>query len=424
MDAPQSQAYPDVSRKNRVIRLPFVQNDYTATIANFTLFRTYLDKMIAQFPELFPTDIRQGYRLKDSYTSVKLGLTFRRIEVGITAYSVRPSFVLPYMRRLTGDVSNALFLRKFDVPFWAIAHIYGTNAMYWYRLHNTLGRSSLVGTTIKDAQLLPENIAADEKHTQRLGDKVYVATVVAEGCILSAQVSESASNEHLHTAYSVFKQEAEELDDHYAPITVNTDAWSATINAFNRLFPAVVMIRCFLHLYIKMRDRAKIKFRDELHKAAEKLWHCYNALDKRTFSQRVRRLYDWASDPVNNVPDVISKPIRKLKKNSSDYAVSYDHPGAHRTSNRLDRLMQRMDRHLYHTQYFQGHLESATLGMRAWALIYNFAPSNPRTVKKYGGVFKSPAERLNQKKYHNDWLQNLLISSSISGYKPPPLNPL
>ncbi len=88
------------------------------------------------------------------------------------------------------------------------------------------------------------------------------------------------------------------------------------------------------------------------------------------------------------------------------------------------RLMQRMDRHLFKTQYFQGHLNSATLGMRAWALIYNFTPSNPQTEKKYGGEFRSPAERLNQKKYHEDWLKNLLIFSSISGYKPPPLNPL
>jgi len=362
--------------------------------------------------------------MKDHYRSKKLGLMFRRIEVANIAYSIRPSFVLPHLRSLSDDASNALFLRKFDVPFWAIAHIYGETPMYWYRLHNTLGRFSLVGTTIKDPLLLPKHIAADEKHSKRLGEKVYVATVVADECILSAQVCGNADNDHLHDAYGVFKQEATNLDENYAPKTVNTDAWPATMNAFKRLFPVIVMIRCFLHLYIKMRDRAKIKYRDDLYQAAEKLWFCYDALDKCTFSQRVRRLYDWAFDPANQLPDVITNPIKKLKNNLSAYAVSYDHPGAHRTSNMLDRLMQRMDRHLFQTQYFQGHLNSATLGMRAWALLYNFTPSNPYTVKKYGGKFKSPAERLNKKKYHEDWLQNLLISSSISGYKPPPLNPL
>lgn len=424
MDTPHKEAYSDSSRNNRIIRLPFLQDDYAEIVADYTLFRGYLDKMILQYPELFPSDIRQGYRMKDGYMSVKLGLMFRRIEVGTIAYSIRPSFVLPHLRSLSDHASNALFLRKFDMPFWAIAHIYGKTAMYWYRLHNTFGRFSLVGTTIKDPLLLPENIAADEKHTKRLGEKVYVATVVANECILSAQVCENAGNDHLHDAYSVFKQEATEQDDNYAPKTVNTDAWPATMNAFKRLFPVIVMIRCFLHLYIKMRDRAKIKYADWLNQAADKLWHCYNALDKHTFSQRVRRLYDWAFDADNDLPAVITNPIKKLKNNLSAYAVSYDHPGAHRTSNMLDRLMQRMDRHLFKTQYFQGHLNSATLGMRAWALIHNFTPSNPRTVKKYGGKFRSPAERLNQKTYHEDWLQNLLIASSISGYKPPPLNPL
>ena len=138
MDAPQSKVYPDSLRNNRVIRLPFLEDNYREVVADFTLFRARLDKMIIQHPELFPSDIGQSYRMKDSYTSTKLNLTFRRIEVGTISYSIRPSFVLPYLRSLTDEASNALFLRKFNVPFWAIAHIYGKTAMYWYRLHIAL----------------------------------------------------------------------------------------------------------------------------------------------------------------------------------------------------------------------------------------------------------------------------------------------
>ncbi len=39
--------------------------------------------------------------------------------------------------------------------------------------------------------------------------------------------------------------------------------------------------------------------------------------------------------------------------------------------------------------------------LRGWKLIQNFTPYNPRTVKKLNG-FKSPAERLNQFRYHNN----------------------
>ncbi|ACN13235.1 hypothetical protein HRM2_01120 [Desulforapulum autotrophicum HRM2] len=90
----------------------------------------------------------------------------------------------------------------------------------------------------------------------------------------------------------------------------------------------------------------------------------------------------------------------------------------------IDRLMQRMDRYLFNTQYFHGNIESAELGIRAWALIINnFAPSNPMTVQKYQGL-QSPAERLNGFRYHENWLQNLMISSSLKGYRSPPRNPL
>ncbi len=89
----------------------------------------------------------------------------------------------------------------------------------------------------------------------------------------------------------------------------------------------------------------------------------------------------------------------------------------------LDRLMQRMDRHLFSTQYFHGSLSSAQLSIRGWALIQNFAPSNPITIKKYNGLL-SPAERLNKSRYHDNWLQNLLISTSLVRlYRPPPQNP-
>ena len=296
--------------------------------------------------------------------------------------------------------------------------------MYWYRLERSLGRFSLVATTIKDPSLLPEDIAADEKHSKRLGEKVYAATTVAKGCVLGAHVCKTAGNDDLKEGYSVFQQEATDIKEDYSPKTVNTDGWVATINAFQALFPMIIMIPCFLHLYIKMRDRAKIKYRDLFRQAADKLWNCYHASSKRSFSQRVRRLHQWANNEENNLPSVILNPINKLKNKVHSFSASYDHPHAHRTSNMLDRLMQRMSRHLYDTQYFHGFIDSATLGIRAWALIYNFAPSNPYTVKKHGGKFKSPAERLNNKSYHDDWLHNLLISGSISGYKPPPLNPL
>jgi hypothetical protein len=104
--------------------------------------------------------------MKDIYHSKKLSIPIRRIQIAKINYTVRPCFVMPYLAGFVDDVEKALFLRKFDVPFWAFSHVFGKDAMYWYRLEKSLGRNSIVGTTIKDARCLPKHLSADEKHTR------------------------------------------------------------------------------------------------------------------------------------------------------------------------------------------------------------------------------------------------------------------
>ncbi|QTA88626.1 Uncharacterized protein dnm_046730 [Desulfonema magnum] len=41
-----------------------------------------------------------------------------------------------------------------------------------------------------------------------------------------------------------------------------------------------------------------------------------------------------------------------MHKNLASFSAAYDFPGAFRTSNMLDRLMRKMDRPLFNTQYF------------------------------------------------------------------------
>jgi len=81
--------------------------------------------------------------------------------------------------------------------------------------------------------------------------------------------------------------------------------------------------------------------------------------------------------------------------------------------------MVRMDHRLFDTQYFHGTLQQAQLGIRAWALIHNFAPSTAVTIRKYNG-WQSPAERLNQHRYHHNWLHNLLVSAHQAQRKQAP----
>jgi len=408
-------------QNNRTICLPFSQQVYNAHINNASDFRKCIDERIELFPELFPPEITTGYRMKDIYYSRKQSVAIRRIKIAGIAYRIRPSFLMPYLTGITDEVEKAIFMRKFNVPFWALSYVFGKDPMYWYRIEQSIGRNSIVGTTIRNPDDIPEHLGADEKHTRILGDKVYVATTVGNECILGTSVAKDAGTQSLQDAYQVFKDEAQCLKPAYTPTTVNMDGWKATRNAWKFLFSSVVIICCFLHVFIKIRDRAKKRYKDIFDEAASKLWDCYHAEKKIVFSQRIRRLIEWCEK--NNMPSVIADPIKKLRQNIAAYKVAYDHPKAHRTSNMIDRLMQRMDRHLFSTQYFHGTMAAAELSIRGWALIQNFAPYNPRTIKKLNGS-KSPAERLNQFKYHDNWLHNLFISASLGGYRSPPQNPI
>jgi hypothetical protein len=408
-------------RRNRTICLPFSEEEYLRIIHDAMMFRTALDAQIARSPELFPRQIVQGYRLKEITHSKKLSVPIRRILVDGVSYTIRPSYLLPYMTGLTDDVETALFFRKFNVPYWALSYGFGRNPMYWYRQEQALGRNSLVGTTIAHPDALPDHILVDEKHTTLLGKKVYVTATAAKGCLLGAAVAEHADEATFTQAYGTFKTEAQQLQPDYAPTTVNTDGWQATHNALKALFPTLIVIRCFLHIYIKIRDRTTKAFRERVQEMMTKLWACYQADAPRSFAQRIRRLHEWAQR--QSLPDVLCKPLELVRQNLSAFTGAYAYPGAYRTSNMLDRLMQRMDRRLFAMQYFHGTRESAEQHMRAWALLLNFTPSNPVTVKAHQGR-QSPAERLNQSRYHDNWLQNLFISASLGGYREAPLNPL
>ena len=418
MQSPASKSTP---RKNRIIVAPFDQDQYLESIFIPYKFREVLDGFIKLYPEVFPSEIGLGYSMKDIYHSKKLSIPIRRIEITETNYTVRPCFAMPYLTGFVDDVENALFLRKFDVPFWALTYVFGKDAMYWYRLEESLGRNSIVGTTIKNPESLPKHLLADEKHSRIREDKAFVATTVGDQCILGASVAEDAGEKSLTKAYGIFKKEAQCLDHDFCPETVNTNGWKATRNAWKNLFASIVIISCFLHIFIKIRDRCSKKYKQLYLQVADKLWNWYKAENKRSFSQKIRRLHDWAV--ATAIPDVMLHPIKKLRDNLPDFAKAYDFPGAHRTSNMIDRLMKSMDRHLFTICYFHGSITSAELNIRGWALIYNFAPSNPLTVKKHNGL-KSPAERINKFCYHENWLKNLLISASLGGFRSPPLNPI
>lgn len=404
------------------ICLPIDQNLYEAIVDSPELFRQTLDRFYRDMPELFPEAFAHGYVLKDDYRSRKRGVRIRRIECKVSAasFSIRPSFVTPYMTAFTDDVSDPLFLRRFGVPYWALARVFGRGPMFWYRLETSLARNSIVGTTVRHAKI-PVNLLADEHHQRLEGDKVFIATTVAEGCCLGASVVDTADEVALTGAYKTFKVEASNVEPDYAPRSVSADGWAATGLAWLALFPLVCVLRCFLHGWLSIRDRCK-KDKD-FNATSDRIWAAYEAADRRTFGQRLRRLREWA---VANLSGILKEKVLTLCGRKQEYARAYEQPGGHRTSNMLDRVMKLMNEYFQGCQRLHGEPAAAEAHCRAWALLHNFAPWSPAAVRANDG-WRSPAERLNEHRYHDDWLHNLLVSASLAGYRrriTPPQNPV
>ena len=411
-----------VTKVNKRIILPIKLSSYNELSQDAKVFRGWLDTMIATYPELFPRSIKIGYTLHDILpASVKLPeVRWRRIRLKerdeqerVQVFTIGSSEVMPYMTGYTDEVEKALFLRRFSVPFWGLSYVFGRNDSYWYRLSTHLGHYEIVETTVKDADKLPEHLLADEKHIRFNGHRAYIAMTVGADCVLGASVALNADEVALTEAYGQFKTEAHHLNPDYEPRTVNTDGWTATQKAWRALFMTITIIECFLHAFLKIRNRCKKRWQSLWPDIQQQVWDIYHAADSQDFQQQTADFLAWAQDTVSGTA---LEAIEKLCAKTDQFMLAFDFPQAYRTSNMIDRHMEPLARWLSSARFFHGHWTSAELQVRAWALFHNFWPYCPRA--KVSQSFISPAHRLNSRLYHHNWLHNLLISTSSAGFDP------
>ncbi len=396
---------------DKTIVLPFDETMYTDLIVDKAAYTAYLNERIQAHPELFPSAISEGWSLHGFtrpsawYRNLRCRRVLTRADGEV--WLIRPSFVMPYMTCDTATAEKILFLAKW-APNQALAHAFDKNERLIDRLHAHLGRYSLAGTTVKKAEALPRDLAADEKHTTLAGERVYLLTTVGEHCFLGVGVSPTAGEADLTQAYRQFQDEAQQIADDYQPSTVNTDGWAATINTWKMLFPTICVIKCFLHAVLSIRRVATNATKALYQQIAEKTWDAYHAAAKRSFSQRIRRLREWGWTLTDGP---LKQKLLKLCEKRDWFRPAYDFANALRTSNMVDRLMQGMEKYLFAKQYFHGTPAAASDRIRAYCQLTNFRPYNPTTRIRLHAL-ETPFERLNGFTYHDSWLQNLLISTS------------
>lgn len=405
-----AESQPRQRRLQKQMVIPMTRAEYDADWTDAAKVRMRLEALFAESPELFPVGFSAGFSLEGLLRESRKqpGIRLRKLLVGGSTYTLRPSFLMPYLSGTVDDCEAPLLLLSFGVPCWVITRIFDRNDQYWHRQLERLGRNSLVGTTVKQPGRLPADLVADEHHVDWRGEKGFIATTAGGGCLLGVALTESADETHLTEAYGDFAAEAKDVFPKYAPRTVNTDGWWATQNAFQALFSGIVVVLCFLHGCLKIRDRCRKNFA-----LLRDVWHVYRAATAAEFRERMRQLQESCSQLT--LPTVVTQMLEKLYHRTESYAAAYDHPGCHRTSNQVDRLMNRMKRLLYAGRGLHGHRAHSERRLRGWALLLNFRPFAPRSNHKRD--HQSPAHRLNQKAYHDNWLHNLNVCASMLGRK-------
>jgi len=397
---------------NKTIVLPFDEDTYDEFILDKSAYKAHVQTWIDVYPELFPETIGEGWSLHGfTKESVKQGIRVRRIvtKADQEVWQIRPAFVMPYMTCDTATADKILFLQEW-APAWALAHAFEKDVMTIHRLSTHMGRYNMVGTTAKQADTLPKDTGADEKHSAISGEKVSIATTVAEQCFFGASVSVGAGEEELTAAYGQFQREAQQVQPEYHPETVNTDGWQATMNAWRTLFPSMCLIQCFLHAILGIRNVATKATKALYDEIVEQAWNAYHATTKRQFSQRIRRLREWG-DTLKDCP--LKAKLLKLCQKKAGFLPAYDFTSCLRTSNMVDRLMRRMDKYLFAHQDFHGTLVSAEYGIRAYCLLTNFRPLMYNPSAGYANRdYTSPFKKLNGFTYHDCWLQNMLVATS------------
>ena len=106
----------------------------------------------------------------------------------------------------------------------------------------------------------------------------------------------------------------------------------------------------------------------------------------------------------------------KLCGKGPQFARAYRFPGAHRTSNALDRLMNHQDRRLYAMRYRTARPLPPAARHARHGFAVEFPPLRGRTRRDDPTVAR-PFHDLRCFEYRPNWLHNLLIASSMGGRK-------
>ena len=322
---PSAERSSQLVRGQKTICIPCSLQQYEQVVDDPEQFRKLLDQQIEATPELFPPEIRRGYRMKDLYTSRKTGCKLRRSSSATSSatWSDPPSSCRT--SRAAPRTCRPPFSPQVRCP------VLGSDR-YLRPLADVLVSPGTLARPVQPGrddgpggQRLPRHLVADEKHTTSIENKSRrsIWRPLPGGCCPGMALAESADADELTRAYGVFRD---------GRIT-----WTRSIGR-RRSTPTAGRPPGGLADVVPGRDvdplfppcvpadpgAGRPPQGDVLRPAAAGL-QAYHAPYARSFSQRLRRLREWVKYHV--VKEVVREKVLALCAKRSAFVRAYAHPG-------------------------------------------------------------------------------------------------
>lgn len=177
---------------------------------------------------------------------------------------------------------------------------------------------------------------------------------------------------------------------------MNTDGWRQTKLAWLAIFPAIFVVRCFLHAYMRIRDRCKST--SVFTEIRAMIWHIYHARSYVTYWRRYRKFLIFARDHLTGEA---LKALNKFEKKRAELYKGWLYPGAMpvKVTPHVEAACHGL--HMAFQHRADTMRNTAHLLIRGWTLLHNFQPYCHRARARSQSPYCSPFHKLNQKQDHD-----------------------
>jgi Domain of unknown function (DUF6431) len=315
-------------------------------------------------------------------------------------FTVLPSFILRYRRQdadclgklLEMNLGMGLTLRETASIYHWMGIEHGWQPSWIWTLVQWLGDLLPVSLLLMRMGLTPpEHLLSDEKFAVLNGEKVYLFLVSQQELIWYGKWMSHTHEDGFNQTIEAFCVEMDkgarssgqlEADDEYVPISVTTDGWIASQNAWGTAVPEIALIECKLHgnkrvalsldEYVKAHPELSP---EHLQQVKDDLNSILAAPTLAAFSQRIRRnLVRYHDEPI------LLKRLNILKDKRFRFTNALKFEDAPAYSAPLDRSMRFLDEKLQ--SFGQFRVDHAIDPMlNAWAIVNNLRTFLPGAQK-------------------------------------------